>query len=62
MSDFCSLLKEGHIKVVERQKFKEEIEEKYAEQEKESRKFSTKIKKFFGKKVEYEKLPLVSVR
>ena len=62
MSDFCSLLKEGHIKVVERQKFKEEIEQKYAEQEKESRKFSTKIKKFFGKKVECEKLPLVSVR
>lgn len=60
-SDFCSLVKSGHVNIVVKEDFKKNMIEKYKEQEKEEKKFSNKVAKFFGKKKEKEQLTLIGV-
>ena len=47
-SDFCSLLKSGNIKIVNKDKFKEEMKKMLQEKTEKENQTSYKVKKFFG--------------
>ena len=48
MSDFCSLLKSGHVKLVNKNEYIEEMKNKEKAKIEESKTFANRVKKFFG--------------
>jgi hypothetical protein len=48
MSDFCSLLKSGHVKMVDKNEYIAEMKKKEIAKTEESKKFVNRVKKFFG--------------
>lgn len=58
-SDFCSLVRQGIITIVEKDKFKKEIIEKHRIQTLDQNRLRNRIARLFGKEKTYEKLPLI---
>ena len=59
--DLASFLRSGHAKLVLREPFKKEIAQKYKVQKRQQKSLKRKIGKLFGKKYEYEQLPLIGL-
>ena len=61
MSDFCSLLKTGHVKMVDKNKYIAEVQAKEKAKKEEQKLFANKVKKFFGKFEVEEPKVLISI-